>query len=475
MRKPVWIAAGLLVALSSWSHFFPKAPRIDPLAHLDASPRSTVLIVPHSDDEVMAAAGLLQTLEAAGAKPKIILATAGDGFKVGAELFHKSRVKPDRMLSYGRHRLDETAAALANLGLPPERLTFLGFPDQNLHRLWTECWQADRPCTSKTTQARHVPYDEALHKGAPYAGAELLGQLKDLLREARPAVVVYPHPNESHLDHWALSNFVTAALEELRRTEPDWQPPEEWLYLVHRGDWPAPKGYRPKDGLLPPAGLTGGMTAWHQHPLTEEQVHKKDLALHAYRSQTLVMKRYLESFIRANELFGTIERIKMTGGGELYPSWTADRPPWLDLNWAQIMTDPAADTVARGFERGADVKGVWMALDQGIVYLAAPMASKPKRPVEVRFFVRAFRSGQGWGSLTGIVVDPGGTRRVESWPAGAGGQDQVRAEIQGTWIRVALPLAALGGPESVMINVETREDSVLIDRTAWRPVSLDGR
>jgi len=474
VRRRWWIMAGFLAILSSWSYFFPKQPRLGPLARLDAAPQGTVVFVPHSDDEVVAAGGLLAQLEAQGAEPRVVLATGGDGFKVGAEIFHRGRVPPERMLAYGRHRLGESQAALARLGLPADRLTFLGFPDQGLHRLWVECWQVDQPCTSPTTQVSRVPYAEALHNGAPYAGRELLGEIIQILRETRPAVVVYPHPNEAHVDHWALSNFVSAALEELRRTEPDWAPPAEWLYLVHRGDWPTPKGHLPTRSLLPPAALAEGMTVWHENPLTPEQVELKEEALKAYRSQTMLMSRYLQSFIRANELFGTIDRIKLTGGAEPYPSHTDEKPPWRDLNWAQVITDPRADTVAREVERGADVIGVWAVRDGGTLSLAAPMAARPRRPVEIRFYIRAFRSGQGWDDLAGISVLPDGTRRVEQWPAGAG-QAEIRVEVQGNWVRLNLPLSAMGDPQAVMINVETRADDVLVDRTAWRPVSLDGR
>ncbi|HYF94904.1 MAG TPA: PIG-L family deacetylase [Symbiobacteriaceae bacterium] len=474
MRSRMWAAAGVLALLSSWSYFFPQPPRMGPLARLETVPRRTLVFAPHSDDEVVAAGGLLADLEAQGAQPRVVLVTSGDGFKVGAEIYHRGPVLPERMVEYGRHRLGESRSALARLGLPQERLIFLGFPDGGLHRLWGEYWQPDRLYTSPTTRFNRVPYAEARRVGVPYSGRTLLGELIDILRETRPAVVVYPHPNESHVDHWALSNFVTAALEELRRTEPDWEPPAEWFFLVHRGDWPAPKGYRPTEGLLPPVGLATGMTSWQEHPLNPEQVKRKEEALQDYRSQTMVLKRYLQSFIRTNELFGTIARVKLTGSTEPYPFFPGEKPPWPDLNWVQVITDPRADTVARELERGADALSVWAARNGGMLSLAVPMVSRPRRPVEIRFYVREFHSGQGWGDLASVTVQPEGAHRVDAWPAGTG-RDLIRAEQRGSWVTVTLPLPAMGEPESVLINVETRVDNVLLDRTAWRPVSLDGR
>lgn len=477
LRHRAWFAFGLLAVVSSWRHFFPSSPHLGPLAHLEASPARIVVVAPHSDDEVLAAGGLLQQMQTEGAEPRVILATSGDGFRMGANYLYKSRVTAIDMLQYGKHRLGESKAALAKLGLPEGRLTFLGFPDQGIQRLWQECWQVDRPCTSPTTQMNSVPYTEARSFGSPYAGRELLGQLMDLFREARPAVVVFPHPNEAHVDHWALSNFVQAALEDLRRTEPDWDPPDEWYYLVHRGDWPAPKGYSPHGKLLPPETLAGGMTHWHEWPLTPEQVERKDEALRAYRSQTGLMKRYLLSFVRANEIFGTIERVRLPSPlmpAPLPGSIRHDGPPWRHLAWVEAATDPRGDTMAREVERGADITAVWAATDSGTLYIAAPLAARPMLRVQLHFFAKGFRTGQGWGDTASVAVTPSGAFTVNTWPQ-ASGSDAVDAEVQGTWVRIAIPLESLGWPESVMINAEARVEGVLVDRTAWRPVSLDGR
>jgi hypothetical protein len=182
----------------------------------------------------------------------------------------------------------------------------------------------------------------------------------------------------------------------------------------------------------------------------------------------------MESFIRTNELFGTIARVKLVDGAELLPTFTPEKPPWQDLRWAQVITDPQADTVAREVERGADLTGVWAARSGGMLYLATPLASKPRPPVAIHFYARTLRSGAGWSDLISVAVQPDGTHTVDAWP-GAAGKAQVQSAVSGTWVRVALPLDVLGAPESVMLNVESRVEDVLVDRTAWRPLSLDGR
>jgi hypothetical protein len=218
------------------------------------------------------------------------------------------------------------------------------------------------------------------------------------------------------------------------------------------------------------------MTDWQIRPLTPAEVQIKGEAVSAYQSQVLMLRRYMQSFVRSNELFGTIDRVDLADSTHagLLPALGGGRPPWGGLLWQQVTTDPKADTWAREIERGADLQGVWAARDQGMLYLAAPLGSTPKPPVEIRFYLRALRAGAGWSDLAAVVVRPDGSHTVDKWPA-TYGQDRVESDVQGTWVRAALPLDALGTPLAVMFNVETRVEGVLVDRTAWRPVGLDGR
>ncbi|MGE5673363.1 MAG: PIG-L deacetylase family protein [Mycobacterium leprae] len=474
MKGRTWMAAGLLLSWGLYTYFFPSTPHLSPLTHLALPAGPVVIFAPHSDDETLPTGGLIQQLVADGAPPYVVLVTPGDAFTVAAEAaYHVVHPSPSVMQQFGAQRLAESHAAMTHLGVPEDHYIFLGFPDQTLNRLWLECWQPTAPCTSRTTDAQAVPYPQALRPGAPYAGQELLDQLVTVLRQVKPALVVYPHPNEAHVDHWGLSNFVTAALEQLRRTDTDWRPPTEWYYLVHRGDWPAPKGYRPNSGLLPPPKLAGGMTVWRSEPLTAAQERKKAESVDLYHTQTRILRRYMESFIRTNELYGSISRVQVSPTGPVSHTGST-APPWGDLDWAEVITDPRADTVAREVERGADLLSVWAASDGRTLYLAAQMATRPLKPVDARFSLRSYNRDAGWSELTSSRVLPDGTHVVDPKVPPAIGA-AITSSAQGTWLRFSVPLGALGNPQALMVNVETRVNNVLIDRSAWRPVSLDGR
>src|SRR5262249_57395395 len=124
--------------------------------------------------------------------------------------------------------------------------------------------------------------------------------------------------------HWATHCYGMAALEKLRAEAPtgermasvlvgvgsrrtDWAlRTRVHCYLVHRGDWPVPQGRHVRARLVPPAPLLNLDTRWEALPLSPEALDAKQRALAAYRSQTAVMGRFLNSFIRRDELFGTL-------------------------------------------------------------------------------------------------------------------------------------------------------------------------
>lgn len=488
MRRHKWLLLGLFLVwgIWSWAWFIPPHSKVGPLSTIDLLPPGPLLVfAPHSDDEALAAAGLIQQAEREGATPRVVLVTGGEAFTWSARAHYRRwQLNPADMLAYGEYRVLESLSALNVMGLPPERFSFLGYPDRRVNYLWTTCWRAKEPCTGPFTQVDTVLYPEARTTGAAFAGEVLLQELVEILQEVRPGLVVYPHPNDSHVDHWGLSAFVTAALEQVRRTDSTWQVPVEWVYLVHRGEWPTPKGYLPDEALLPPQKLAReSMTTWFQFPLTEEQVAVKFQAIEQYKTQTQILRRYMHSFARTNELFGTMERIQLP----LTPPWDLIQPdieqpgtvedgvpPWTGLPWQLVISDPHADTVAREVQRGADLLRVWAANDGERLYLAIRTSAPTRSPVSLRVGGRGFTAANGWGDLFELALLPGKRHIVRHWPDGAlvGG---ITLAHEANWDRIDLPLEPLGSPEAIMLNVESRVENLLIDRTAWRFVSLDGR
>src|SRR5207253_1035949 len=141
------------------------------------------------------------------------------------------------------------------------------------------------------------------------------------------------HPGDDHKDHWAAHCFALAAMEELRDAAPrlvgpawtgdGWGGTRVYTYLVHRGDWPVPQGLRREARLVPPAPLANLDTRWSTLALPARAEADKEAALRCYRSQMAVMKRFLTSFVRRDELFGELPPEELTGGTRGSTQWRA--------------------------------------------------------------------------------------------------------------------------------------------------------
>src|SRR5262249_5938985 len=147
----------------------------------------------------------------------------------------------------------------------------------------------------------------AYHPGAVYCGEELLNDISAILRDAKPTDVFVTHPSDDHPDHSAASAFVTLALKRFQNLNVAWAKNcDLQYYLVHRGDWPVPQGLQKTDYLVPPSEMTSLDTFWEARPLSSKEVSVKEQGILSYPSQTAVMKRFLVSFARQNELFGML-------------------------------------------------------------------------------------------------------------------------------------------------------------------------
>ena len=223
----------------------------------------------------------------------------------------------------------ESKSGIKRLGLSEEQLIFLGYPDRGLMPIWLEFW--DQPFTSRLTRSSQAPYTGLYNNmELPYSGQYLVKTLKDLLLEFQPTIIVTPHPLDSHPDHCALTCFMLYAGELAKAN--GYTPRHVFGYLVHRGTWPHPRGYRPELGLNPPRSLGNLDLEWISLDLSPEAIKLKARAIREHRTQRLIMTGYLDSFTRKNELFSEIKAAFLPD--DFQPVWV----------W-----HPQSDTLARRF------------------------------------------------------------------------------------------------------------------------------
>ncbi|MBB6099190.1 LmbE family N-acetylglucosaminyl deacetylase [Deinobacterium chartae] len=308
------VAAYTAAAINGWHLFAPAQMVLDNMAAINAElvpgeplTGRILLLSPHPDDETLAAGGLLTEAVMRGQDVWVVFVTSGDAFPwsprhtVGRWL-HGGQ----SMVDLGQLRIREARAAVSTFGVAADRVIFLGFPDKGLTPMITRNYLV--PYRSWDTEADRVPYREAYRYGAPYTGLELTRQLRQILREVQPDVVLAPSVLDGHPDHRAVAYFMNTLWEEFPRVKLAY-------YLVHGGaEWPLPKGYHPTLTLTPPQADQQG-DRWRTYPLEAEMIERKREAVLAYPSQTSVIGRFMWAFVRRNELLLPARREDLTEQG----------------------------------------------------------------------------------------------------------------------------------------------------------------
>ncbi len=265
----------------------PVAPGPGPGEHL-------LVLAPHPDDEVLAAAGLMRRTLEAGGRVSVVYLTSGDAFDLAAGSPLPSR---EAMRRLALRRMVEAWRGLEALGLPRESAYFLGFPDQGLFALFTTHYYL--PYESPYTGLKAVAYRGSYRLGLPYTGKALEATLVELLSSLKPTRILLPSPLDAHRDHQATAYFgmqAAASLGMEARLE---------YYLIHGGyQYPLPKGLHPRLPLYPPPRGRG--LPWRRFPLTEEEVRLKEKAIRAHKTQMRLLGRFLLAFVRQNELYSPL-------------------------------------------------------------------------------------------------------------------------------------------------------------------------
>lgn len=266
--------------------------------------RRLLVVAPHPDDESLGAGGLIAKARERGDEVFVVLFTVGDGFFEDAARYYLSlEVKPEEFRHMGYERQRETAQAMAELGVQPDHVLFLGFPDGGLDALWRTHWQGV-PWTSPTTGYSAVTYLDAVNPRLPYTGVALLSALMTLYTEIQPDMLVMPSAFDVHPDHWACNAFATLAWAELARTSRQWQHIPRRGYLVHWPTWPFPLAYRPHTDESVPRALTMlGQEPWVSEPLADNVVACKRQALIAHESQAELIRPFMMAFCHRTEAF----------------------------------------------------------------------------------------------------------------------------------------------------------------------------
>jgi len=258
-----------------------------------------LIIAPHIDDEIVSAGGLMQEAISKGAQIKIVYLTNGNNNYFSVIKQNKNlKETPNDFLSLGEKRMLEAKEATSVLSVSSSSLVFFGFPDNGLKYLFSNNFFT--PYTHKASQLNYNPYSGTYEKQQLYTGINLFNDLKEIINQFQPTIIILPHPRDMNPDHEAAYHFVISALGD------NDQRIKLYGYLVHYRNYPPEKGLHLNQFLYPPSKLFT-KEGWLSFDLSDEEEKLKLEALYKNQSQFYYYpnggKILLESLVKKNELF----------------------------------------------------------------------------------------------------------------------------------------------------------------------------
>ena len=165
-----------------------------------------LVVVPHSDDEIILFGGLIQRARKEKHDVHIALITNGD---------YEATTEEE-----GITRPLETLAGLKLLGLPKENIHLMGYADIGMPKAESFVWRLWTAEEEDHLEPSHVgihTYGPANHPDfhssrhgvpAPYTKKAFREDLQELLDIVKPDMVFTTHPEDAHGDHAGLYQFL---------------------------------------------------------------------------------------------------------------------------------------------------------------------------------------------------------------------------------------------------------------------------
>lgn len=445
------------------------------ISHAPIPGERVLVFAPHPDDETLGAGGMMRQARLKGDDVRAVLITNGDGFRISAaQCFHEIAVPPADFVRYAYLRQAEARTALGVLGLPPDHVTFLGYPDRGLMPMWIDHWSPKALFSSAFTGAAYSPYTNSPTLHAAYCGQSLLADIEKQMLSDQPTDIYVTHPNDDHPDHAAASVFVRTALEQLRTAGVPWAKTARLhYYLVHHGDWPTPQGLHEDAPLLPPGQMAALDTQWSTLELSRRDTQKKYAAIKRYHSQVEMSSRFLMSFARRNELFGTLgpanesPPLARVADGAIHMD--GDPKDWAGQS--PVALDPVADTVMRAFQASGDISGLYACRDSHFLYARLDTARSLSPQVSYSVTLRPIVAGSNQSNSLVFTIKPGVPGRRLPLPGVPGGTYAWR----GSLLEAAVPLSTVGltsggTGETLYVMGQTRFADMEVDHTGFRAV-----
>lgn len=257
-----------------------------------------LVVVPHSDDEIILFGGLIQRALKENHDVYVALVTNGD-YEATTE-------------AEGITRPLETLEGLNILGLPKEKIYLMGYADIGMPKAESFVWRLWKAEDENRVEHSHVgihTYGPIHHPDfhssrhsvpAPYTKKAFREDLLELLNIVKPDMVFTTHPEDAHGDHAGLYQFLQEMVERRK------------LYTAfchsYLGDvaWPV-QG----DNFTCPPDMEQQWQTAVKLELTESEHLLKGEALEVHKAALKPdAVDYLRSFIKHDEIYFPVEENK---------------------------------------------------------------------------------------------------------------------------------------------------------------------
>lgn len=172
------------------------------------SGKNVLLIVPHEDDDINVLGGVIDEYLQYGSRLTVAFMTNGDYY------------------GNGETRIREAIALYDSLGMPEDRVIFLGYGD-SLQTSDDHIYNAPENEVILSRAERTATYGIEEHPPfraeRDYTNGNLYADLKDLILECRPDII-YCIDYDPHVDHKACSMLFERVMGDILRSEPDYSP-----------------------------------------------------------------------------------------------------------------------------------------------------------------------------------------------------------------------------------------------------------
>lgn len=425
----------LIFSFAAASYSYNSATKNYPIGPQINSSDSVLIFAPHPDDESLSSAGLIRYCVEHNVPVHVVVVTNGGNGRLGVI----------------RH--SETLNATEKLGLSPDNVTFLDYP-QVVEHLFSENWD---PNHAYSAGAPHNSF--AFQNNSSYCGESLESNFETMIKEYKPTIIIYPALDDDNTDHWGTGSFVVYAVNNM-----DYRA-KMYSYLVHNEEtlWPFPRSYYPQSNLLPPSYLTN-QKSWLIFPLSHSLEQYKFNAVNCYQSQMKKDPVFLKSYIRTNELFAVDPIINVTRQNTSTDYTKSNGFP------TTVFHDPVGDILNKPddhmysvFESKNyyDINDVGFEIDSSNLWISVKTTGGISKNGIYMFHLRGF--GDDGVSRIDFMVQNGSVIYVMPSSNSVTPKLAVRSNANG--IVVGIP--AMNDDHTFMIDVDAGNSTQILDRTGY--------